>query len=224
MDRSLWGYVVSVAVLVSAFILPLTTHASASRAATPVSDSATTCDVEPRQFEDIALLASTPVAPSDDADSTATQVDPNIVAAITDTVAQAVACANANDVLRSLALFTDRYVAERFGSDHPDDLGSLEAALSRPPVPAVEDDLLTLVSVEDVALIDKSSVMARVVTENRAQRFTDELVCALVDGRWLIDSWTGVDETNATPTSWCRHPFLKGRETHTIHLDNHRLW
>jgi hypothetical protein len=158
------------------------------------------CTVQPRSFNEIADLASTPAITAIAQAGDGAPADEATAAAITGTIRLAVACANANDPLRALALFTDRYVAERFGPSHPDDLGSLNAALSRTPVPADEDDLLTLVDVRDIVIISDGRAEAVAVTENRSARYVDRLVLELVKGRWLIDAWTAV-EAPATPTA-----------------------
>jgi hypothetical protein len=171
--------------------------------ATPVSAGGTdaaACSIEPRAFEDIANLASTPTASLTPIPDEGTSADADVVAAVTETIRLAVACANANDQLRSFALFTDRYLAERFDSAHSDDLGSLFAAISREPVPAEEADVLSLVEVRDVTTPAEGLVEATVVTENRSARYVDRLVLQLVGEHWLIDQWSPV-ENQATPTA-----------------------
>src|SRR5687767_13813239 len=120
MHRSLWGYVVSVSALTLTLLVGLPSVPQSVMAATPTSGSANGCIVAPRAFDDIAVLASTPAAPAHETADSQSPATEEIVTALTETVTQAVACANANDVLRSLAVFTDRYVAERFGAEHPD--------------------------------------------------------------------------------------------------------
>jgi hypothetical protein len=158
------------------------------------------CLEAPRPIAEIERLAASALAasPTPDGDS-GTPADADTVDAITQTVAEAVACANANDPLRVFALFTDRYVAERFGPAHPDDLGSLEAAVSRPPSPADEADRLTLVGVRDAVLLADGRAEAIVVTENAAGRDVDRLDFAQVGDRWLIDGWEPVESSAATP-------------------------
>jgi hypothetical protein len=168
--------------------------------ATPSATGAAACTVEPRTFDDIANLASTPTAATTPVPDGGAPADPDVVAAVTETVRMAVACANANDPLRSFALFTDRYLAERFGPAHPDDLGSLFAALSRDPTPAADVDALRLVGVRDVKMAADDLVVATVVTENRADRYVDRLVFQRAGDRWLIDQWLP-SEDGATPTA-----------------------
>lgn len=180
---------------------------SIALAMTPVASAASfqavsevECDVAPRDFDEIALLASTPAPdpPPIDPNSPASE---EIVAAIMETVALTVACANANDLLRSFALFTDRYLATRFGPEHPDDLGSVEAALSREPAPAAEADRLWLIAIDDVLTVDENRATAIVTTANRIGRFTDRLTFELVSDRWLIDDWRALEDALATPTT-----------------------
>lgn len=190
--------------LVIAFALqspgPRATAAAQDTAATPERIDPTSCAIEPRAFDEIADLASTPVPAATPASGEGTAADGATVQDVTDTVVIAVACANANDPLRSYALFTDRYLAERFGAAHPDDLGSLYASLSREPTPAAEEDLLSLVEVRDVTTLADGWAAAIVVTENQATTYTDRLVFQQVEGRWLIDSWSPVED-NATPNA-----------------------
>jgi hypothetical protein len=167
---------------------------------TPESIDAAECTVEPRRFDVIAELAATPVNDTAPEPGNGVPAEDEVVAGVTETVRMAVACANANDPLRSYALFTDRYLAERFGPDYPDDLGSLFAALSREPSPADEADRLSLVEIRDVTALDADWVEAVVVTEHREARFVDRLVFQLVGERWLIDRWSPVEDV-ATPAA-----------------------
>ncbi|HKG24990.1 MAG TPA: hypothetical protein VKB09_05035, partial [Thermomicrobiales bacterium] len=138
--------------------LAIAAPASSAAQATPTTTGsaggtdAASCTIDPRAFDAIADLASTPPANSAPPPGGGVPADPETVTAVTETIRMAVACANANDPLRSYALFTDHYLAERFGQEHPDDLGSLYAALSREPTPADEADLLALVEVRDVTM------------------------------------------------------------------------
>jgi hypothetical protein len=186
--------------VVCGLLLVILRGGEASPAFAAQTIDATECTIAPRAFEDIADLSSTPVAATPPSSGDGDPASASVVQAVTETIQMTVACANANDPLRSYALFTDRYLAERFGSTHPDDLGSLYASLSREPTPADEVDLLALVEVRDVAMPAEGWVEATVVTENRATRYIDRLVLQLVGGRWLIDSWAPVED-QATPAA-----------------------
>lgn len=192
------------AVLVTALamvgILTAQTAGVASADTATPEAAGTACTVAPRSFDTIAALSSTPTASTTPVPSSGSPADATVVAAVTDTVRMAIACANANDPLRAYALFTDRYLAERFGPAHPDDLGSLFAALSRQPAPAAAADLLSLVAVRDVTSLAPDLVAATVVTENRAARYVDRLIFQKAGDRWLIDQWSPV-EGAATPAA-----------------------
>jgi hypothetical protein len=194
------------AILLVATIVALPIGAcSAHSISAPVASEAPSpeaCTVEPRDISSISTLASSPPAQTTPAaGSGGRSADEATVGAVTATVREAIACANANDPLRLFAFFTDRYVAERFGPAHPDDLGSLAAALSRPPSPADEADRLALDEIRNVDLLSDGRAQAIVVTENAAGRYVDRLVFARVDDRWLIDDWEPVETDAATPTS-----------------------
>src|SRR5262245_55871599 len=135
--------------------------------ATPAADVpvATECTVQPRTLEEIAQIAETSGPAAQPGEGERSPVDATTVEAVTQVIRLAIACANANDPLRWLALFSDSYIRQRFGSDHPDDLGSLEAALSQTPTPADETDLLSLVEVRNVEQVEVDRVAADVVTE-----------------------------------------------------------
>src|SRR3954462_14382964 len=89
--------------------------------------------------------------------------------------------------LSEFALFTDGYLAARFGGDNQDDLGHLLAALTRHPEVATEADRLHLVSVDSVVSLADGRVEATVTTSNSNDKFTDVVVFANVNDVWLID-------------------------------------
>lgn len=94
-------------------VAPLRTRAES---ATP---AATGCIVEPRSTDDLTALEATAAAVASpappqpvDIPAQGAPVDEQTLSAIIDTLAQATACAEAGDVGRMLALYTDRYVVE----------------------------------------------------------------------------------------------------------------
>ena len=164
--------------------------AGAQQPATPEAVSPGLCTVPPlseAELVDIAA-AGTPTPevelPQEAADG---EVDAESIEAIEDTVRESVACANANDPLREFALFTDRYLRERFGGENQDDLGHLLAALTRDSDAAAEADQLTLVSVDELRLLEDGRIAASVKTMNARTTFVDTLIFAAVDDRLLID-------------------------------------
>ena len=158
----------------------------------PDIPQATMCTVTPRSMGDVVLLASGLAASASVESTPATGQVPPALDELTATVIESVACINANSPLQWLALFSDRYVAERFGPDAPDALGSLQSVLTRSPDPAVPDDQLSIVAVEP----GDSAFSMRVTTANMNETFTDLLEFVWEGGRWLIDRVTPVDEAH----------------------------
>ena len=194
------GFAIALILLLS---LPLGS-ARADPTATPVAPAPEECTVHPLTAASLRRLAATPdddrqlVTPplTDQAPA-----DAAITETVTDTIREAIACANANQPLRSLALFTDRFLQWRFGPDHRDDLESLIAASTRSPAPAADADRLVLIAVSDLRLLPDGRVSAVVITENAERRFEDLLILDQVDGRWLIDEWSALaDADPATPS------------------------
>lgn len=177
------------------------TTATVAQPASPISGDPSACSVQPRSFDDIAALVDTPPDATRVAVRDGDPADAEAVREITAVVTEAVACANANDIWRSLALFTDAYVSERFGPGNPDDLGGLEATTSRTPVAAPVEDRLTLVDISDVTIENDDSATATVTTQSRTGEYVDRLTFAWVDGTWKIDSWSEIASNPATPTA-----------------------
>jgi hypothetical protein len=161
------------------------------------------CTAEPRTIDEIATLAATPAGePAAFDKATAVPIDELTGTEIIATTSAAIYCSNTNDPLGALAYFTDRYVSERFGSEHPDDLASLIAAASRPPVWADKEDRLE-VSATVGGLIDPATntISMEVDTYNGATQFRDLLYFVNVDNHWLIDSWESIAMTPGTPVA-----------------------
>jgi hypothetical protein len=191
----------AVAIFLAVFILAFG-HAGTIEASQTTPESGL-CSAEPRHIEAIADLAATPAAePLAFSETDAAPPDGAQLAEIRATIEAAIDCANGNDPLRALAYFTDRYVAERFGNAHPDDLASLTAAASRQPVPATEEDQLSIVALTD-GQIGASGSVARieVQTTNGSASFTDRLVLVKNGDHWSIDSWEPIEETQGTPAA-----------------------
>jgi hypothetical protein len=171
---------------------------------TPEAVSPAFCTVPPlSQSELVDIVAAGTPAPVDELprEATGIEVDDASIAAIEATVRESVACANANAPLRAYALFTDRYLRERFGGENQDDLGHLLAALTRNSDVAKEADQLTLVSIDELRLLDDGRIAASVVTKNARTTFIDTLFFAAAADRWLIDEVIAGDPPLlATPT------------------------
>lgn len=190
-------------------VLTLLAAIAAGRLGAPAASATTAletvdpalCLVEPISVTDfIAIVELAPQPTPDPGDDDAGQpADDETVGEIEAVVRESVACVNANDPMRSFALFTGRYLRERFGGDNGDDIGHLLASLTREASPAPEADRLSIVSVEDVVFLEDGRVHATVRTENANDRFTDRLIFERADAGWQIDQVIfGKVETIAT--------------------------
>jgi hypothetical protein len=167
--------------------------------------AAAECTVAPLtvpQLTDLAVASPfadyTPVATLKDE----TPASDNVIAEVTAVIEESIACVNANDIPRALALFTPGYLQRRYGGANGDDLGHLLAALTRTPAPASPEDQLTLVEIARVVILLDGSVVAEVTTANLSEKFVDVLRFVQVDGKWRIDDVSpGEPEALATPAT-----------------------
>jgi hypothetical protein len=162
----------------------------ATSASTPEVVSPAECTTVPLRPADlIAIVAASPIASpiADEEPIVGIQADLQTIDEITTTIRRSVACTNANDPMRGYALFTPRYLQDRFGGDNQDDLGHLIAALSRAPAVAKPEDRLTLVAITNVKLLDSETAAASVETENANGHFVDEVILIRAGNVWLID-------------------------------------
>jgi hypothetical protein len=188
--------------LIVAVILPIAAPATVS--ATPVP--AAECDVRPIDPNRLVALveAATPEPAAELPNLEGQPVERAVADAVTATIAMSVACINANDPLRALALFTDAYLARRFTADGGDDLGHFLAAITREPAQAAPEDQLSLEAVANIRLLSDGRVATAVTTANAEQRFVDTVILAFdaVSERWLIDEVIlGEPEPVSTPAA-----------------------
>jgi hypothetical protein len=207
--------------------LPVTSAAqdatpSASPPAGLIVPDPSECTVEPRPitfFED--LIASPPALPDDPEQRfwspteeqrpwsmpAGEPADDETIAGVTATLHEALACLNANDPLRFLALFSDDMVRLFFALDPlpAEALPSFTAT----PVPSPPDMFLGYVDVRDVRILPDGRVAALGESYDPTQppfgMGTDYAVFVKVGDRWLIDSLIEnvviVGEATATPQS-----------------------
>ncbi|CAA9550211.1 MAG: hypothetical protein AVDCRST_MAG70-861 [uncultured Thermomicrobiales bacterium] len=113
--------------------------------------------------------------------------------AVRATIAESVACANAGDFPRMLALTSDRFVRALFTGDAAAPEAEIVAAITAPATPVTADQLLTVLTIDQIVVLDDGRVAATVVTRDATTTYTD--VVYLVDGgdRWLIDDSVAID-------------------------------
>ncbi|HEU5431117.1 MAG TPA: hypothetical protein VFU81_05610, partial [Thermomicrobiales bacterium] len=112
------------------------------------------------------------------------------------TVEQLVACSNAGDILRRLALYTDARVRDAY----PNGPTSALEAMAATPIPVSELERVAVLDIRDVRRLADGRVSATVVLDNPAlhthglatpgvnsQQDVAHLTFIEQDGRWLID-------------------------------------
>jgi mono/diheme cytochrome c family protein len=169
------------------------------------------CTVAPRTLDDFETLAQGP-APEEISNASETggkPVDEVTRAAITATARELVACSNAGDILRRLALYSD----DRLRFAYPDGPTRALEMIAESPLPLAEAERVALVSVEDVRQLADGRVSARVTVDNPASHSHDPQTAATASqqevarlifiqeaGRWRVDETRREDATtNATP-------------------------
>lgn len=180
-----------------ALLFGLTAARSGAAPATPLPSACTVAPIAIGDLQNLVSAGASPVATP----AAETALTPGAIAAITQTIEESVACTNANQPLRALALFTDRYLVARFSGAGADDLGHLAAAVTRDPAPADPADRLAIVSIGDPELLDDGRVAVIVATANAEQEFVDRLIFAKTGDAWLIDETHSATPGPATPAA-----------------------
>ncbi|HYI14386.1 MAG TPA: c-type cytochrome, partial [Thermomicrobiales bacterium] len=169
------------------------------------------CTIAPRTLAEFETLAQSP-APEDPPDASETggeQVDEATRAAVAATARELVACSNAGDILRRLALYSD----DRLRFAYPDGPTRALEMIAESPLPLSLADRVALVSVDDVRQFADGRVGARVTVDNPASHSHDpqtaatasqqevaRLIFVQEDGRWRVDETRREDATtDATP-------------------------
>lgn len=166
---------------------PMFKQDSMLRITSQTSDSSV-CAVTGRPIDDFiaagtmegeitSMLRGTPVATPTPPVSTI-QADPDVVAAVTATMAEVVACANTGSLQRVAALFTDSYFYRFFGGIQEADVQRLAT-----PTPLTPDQQQALVSVDEVFVLEDGRVSA-VTQVNDVRALT---IFAREGERYLID-------------------------------------
>jgi hypothetical protein len=208
-------------VAVAALALPLGARAQdatpvASPVGSPFAPGPEECTVEPISLERLTQLMGTPVpvaivdvagtpvgSPTPFAMPEGQPADEATVAAITAAVREYVACLNAGDTARVLALYSDHglqvILADLIagGATPQQILGSFGT-----PQPLPDDQLNLLYGVDDVRVLPDGRVAALIVGDNLAEPGPPGpalLYYVQVDGRWLVDGFVATEEI-VTPT------------------------
>lgn len=159
------------------------------------------CIVAARMVEE--WLTATPTAAGTPApmpsETGGKPADEATVEAIAELVWQSVACTNANDLGRSLALHSDHALARMFDGPGRITVDELDAFLDIQPTVVGADSQLALVSVSDFRQFEDGRVTAVVTTRNPTGAYVDRLLFVFENGRWLIDGSVPLD-AESTPT------------------------
>jgi hypothetical protein len=130
------------------------------------------------------------------------------VTAITNTVRQFIACSNAGDYGRALALSTANYLEPQFAEL---DAAGREAAIDRaqaPATPLAQGAQLGIEKIENIEKLDDGRIGAEVTTVdpiNHPHVTTVVLIFAQEDGAWKIDESRSL-ASSATPSAGTPQP------------------
>ncbi len=163
----------------------------------PVAPDPAECTVAPRPIEEVVAVVGTPAAGA--AAPAAASPEPFVIPpgepadaetaeAAVATLRQVFACANAGDVLRVSALFTDDYVRTFFAGSPI--TPEVEAFLSAPPQPLPADQRRVIVRVGAAQRLADGRVGVPIVLDEPSDPRTEEpdyAILELVGGRWLVD-------------------------------------
>jgi copper transport protein len=171
------------------------------------------CTVAPRTLDEIAALSAGPIPrePPNAAETGGAPADEATIAGVTATARELVACSNAGDILRRLALYSD----SRLRFAYPEGPTRALEAIAAEPLPLALDQRVALLGVQDVRLLDDGRVSARVEVDNPALHSHDPSVAAAAAqqeaarlifvqeaGRWRVDETRREDtRTDATPSA-----------------------
>ena len=177
--------------------------------ATP-SPSDVGCDVEPYDLTTVLTPAvGTPAAePTGPVERpTGEPADDEVVAGVTETVDQFIACYNGGYRFRIFFLFTPEglqaFIADSVGPLTAEQIAQLneEAASAESLGPLPADQQTVIESIEDVEVLDDGRIVATVIGDDLAQPEDASPVYFIfeeVDGRYLIDAVIDPEE-DATP-------------------------
>lgn len=173
---------------------------------TPV---AADCVAEPLNGDELEEIVASGFAPAPDLTETGEPASAQELVAIFEVISESVACTNANQPLSALALYSDRYLAERFsGPAGEDELGHLLAAATRSPGHATPEDRLVVLSIADAVRYGDGRIGATVTTANADAVYIDLIVLVETNDGWRIDQVVLGDglSGNGTPAASGEEP------------------
>lgn len=127
-------------------------------------------------------------------------VDDGVAAAVEQTITESIACQNAGDLGRMLALFSDNAVRAFFTGPRGYSAADVDATVEAGAAPRPEDQWLRLDGIEGIRLLDDGRVGAMVYTSLGEYVYVDFVYLVrgtTPDGteRWLIDDSVAIDST-----------------------------
>ena len=125
---------------------------------------------------------------------TGAPVADNTRAAVTATITQAIACENAGDVPRMLALFTPNRARQFFAGPRGFDAAAVAATAEAGPAPAPDDRQIALLAVDDPEMLADGRVGVTVRTAAGQTEYEDYLFLADGNGQWLIDGSVALND------------------------------
>jgi hypothetical protein len=125
-------------------------------------------------------------------------VDAATAEAVTGTITQAIACQNAGEIGRLLALYSEYGLRALFSGSRGQPADEVDAIVGAGATPVAADREVGLVTVEDIVSLDDGRVAATVTTEASGITYVDVVFLApneSGDGRpaWLLDDSVAVD-------------------------------
>jgi hypothetical protein len=155
------------------------------------------CTTEPRSATFLSDLIATPAAVETPEPITEIPTgdppDSETAEAITSAIRQMIACSNSGELLRALAIYSDDYLRRTLnpsGEMTAEDALTLSGQAAT-PIALTEDQMIRLISIDQMTLQDDGSVSVLVVTDGGPidpDGFTTDLfIWREVDGTWLAD-------------------------------------
>ncbi|MEA2524979.1 MAG: hypothetical protein QOF73_2206 [Thermomicrobiales bacterium] len=207
---------VFVVVAAAALAMPLVARAQdGTPAANATAPGLEECTVEPISLDRLTQLIGTPVPAVETEASPVASPTPFVmpegepadeatVAAITAAVREYIACLNAGDNARVLALYTDRGLLDLLGGAIVGGATAqqvLDALGTAQPLP--EDQRTLLYGIDDVRVLPDGRVAALIIGDDLAKPNPPGpalIYFVEVDGRWLVDGFVPTEQI-VTPTS-----------------------